>query len=193
METIIALSIFTVISTYGMAALLKANVLHQKSEDMRSLIDSLSFSMDEITRNVRTGSNYRCVDDGNYSSSLDVAKSCSFGRGFAFEYSSASFVGDPASAADQWVYRFTLATDGLTYDLSKSVNGASTWTQINPDEVDFSSASGFSVLGAPDFGAGDEQQPLVLIKLVGSINYKNTVVSPFSIETVVSQRLIDSD
>ncbi|MEK7071409.1 MAG: hypothetical protein AAB943_00550 [Patescibacteria group bacterium] len=183
-ETMIAVSIFIVIVIFGTGVLLNANVLHQKSQDMRSIMDNLSFIMEEVSRNIRTGSNYRCINDGNYSTSLDVARSCSFGSGISFEYT----WGDPDVSSDQWVYKIE------SNNLSKSTDGGGSWgsAPLNPDEIDLSAVSGFSILGAPAPSAlpSDTQQPLVIIKLVGTITYQG-VVSPFSIQTAVSQRLVD--
>ena len=65
--------------------------------------------------------------------------------------------------------------------------------QLNSSEISFSSGFGFSILGAerPDGTAdANKQQPLGIIRLVGNISYGNTK-TPFSIQTSVSQRLID--
>ena len=35
----------------GMDSLLNANLVHRKSEDMRSIMDSLSFIMEDMSRN----------------------------------------------------------------------------------------------------------------------------------------------
>ena len=47
-----------------MGALLNANLLYNKSKDMRSILDSLSFTMDDMSRNLRTGLNYYCIPLG---------------------------------------------------------------------------------------------------------------------------------
>jgi prepilin-type N-terminal cleavage/methylation domain-containing protein len=181
LETLVAVSIFSVIAVAGAGALLHANLVHQKSQDMRTIIDSMSFIMEEVSRNLRTGYDYRCIYDGNYSSSLDVARSCTLGAGIAFEHGD---FGDPDLASDQWLYKVE------TGNIFKSIDSGTNWIQLNPPEVVLSGISGFSVLGAEPPGA-NTQQPLVTIKLVGSITYKTTV-SPFSLETAVSQRLIDA-
>ena len=64
-ETMIAVSIFTIIVTIGMSSVLNASLIHNKSQDMRSIIDSLSFTMEDMSRNLRTGYNYHCIDDVN--------------------------------------------------------------------------------------------------------------------------------
>jgi len=180
LETMIAISLFLVVVTVGMNSLLSANVLHQKSQDMRSIMDGLNFMMEDMSRNIRTGYNFRCINDGNYSSNLTTAKSCSFGNGFAFE----NALGSSLSASDQWVYKIESS------NISKSVDSGTTWSQLNQSpEVVISPVSGFSVLGA-EAPAGDNQQPFVIIKLIGTITYKNISTS-FSIQTSVSQRLVD--
>jgi hypothetical protein len=68
--------------------------------------------------------------------------------------------------------------------------------QLTPDEVSIdSSASSISVIGAeaanPD-GSGDHQQPFVSIKISGTITSKS-IVTPFSLQTSVSQRVIDGN
>lgn len=184
-ETIIAVSIFSVVATAGMAALLQANVAHQKSQDMRSIIDNLSFIMEEVSRNIRTSYGYRCIPGTFSNAAIETPQSCATGKSLAFEYSAGSGSGVPGNPSDQWVYKI----EGP--NISKSVNGGAngTWIQLNPSEVVLDAASSFMVLGAEP-PPGNTQQPLVIIKLVGSITYKN-ITSPFSIETAVSQRLID--
>jgi len=66
----------------------------------------------------------------------------------------------------------------------------SDYVQLTPEEVSINSVSGFTVLGAEPSTTGDTQEPLVTIRLVGTITFKN-VVTPFSLQTSVSQRLID--
>lgn len=184
-ETMISISIFLVVVLAGTSVLLQANVLHQKSQDMRSITDSLSFIIEDISRSLRTGSNYRCITTAFTSNSIDVPRSCANGGALAFEYT----FGDDTSSADQWVYKVESTNNGVTYNISKSFDSGTSWVQLNPSEVNLSSISGFSVLGAPEPPA-DSQQPLVIIRLVGTINYRG-VLTPFSLQTSVSQRLVD--
>lgn len=179
-ETMIAVSLFVVIVTIGMGALLNANLLHQKSQNMRSIIDNLSFIMEDMSRNLRTGSTYRCIYDNNFSTNLNVPRSCANGGAIAFQNS---------TDGNTWIYSVDSGSSGLTYRIRKSVDGGTNWVQLNPTEVIINSISGFSVTGAEP-PSGDTQQPFVSIRLVGSIIYQN-VTTPFSLQTSVSQRLVD--
>jgi type II secretory pathway pseudopilin PulG len=179
-ETMIAVSLFIVIIMAGMGALLNANMLHNKSQDMRSIMDSMSFVMEDMSRNLRTGYNYRCILPGDTSlPNPFLAKSCANGIGIAFEESG----GIPGDNSDQWAY---YVIGGKLY---KSTDGAVTSVQLTPDEVVISSTYPFSILGAEPPPA-DNQQPFVIIKLEGSITFKN-VVTPFSLQTSISQRSVD--
>ncbi len=184
-ETMIAISLFLIIIMAGMNALLNANLISNKSQDMRSIMDNLSFILEDISRNVRTGYNYHCGD----LSSIDVPLSCANAGILAFEETH----GDTGTIADQWVYKIESIDGGLTYNISKSVSGgiAGSFVQLNSSEIVLKASSGFSVLGAEP-PMGDFQQPIVMIRLVGEIRYKNTV-TPFSLQTSASQRLIDLD
>ncbi|KKQ21482.1 MAG: hypothetical protein US33_C0001G0001, partial [Parcubacteria group bacterium GW2011_GWC1_36_9] len=194
-ETMIAISIFLVIVMVGMGALLNANFIHQKSQDMRSIMDSLSFVMEDMSKNLRTGYNYRCyidLDDITDDPSISSTRNCNDGgSGIAFEHQNGRLYINPPDNMnyydeDQWAYYIDNGT------IFKSEEGAEsgTFVQLTPKEVDINiSYSNFLVLGA-EKGDSDSQQPFVTIKLVGEIDSKG-VKTPFSLQTSVSQRMID--
>jgi Tfp pilus assembly protein PilW len=189
-ETMIAVSLFLIVVMSGMGAVLNANLLHQKSGDMRSIIDSMSFVMEDMSRNLRTGYNYRCISNITDldSSNVSIPKSGSSCWGIAFESAS----GNNLDANDQWVYY--IGTNGLNpaVRIFRSTvgphNNSSIYTELTPDEISIDPASSFAVLGAEPL-PGNSQQPFVNIKLVGQITFKNTT-TPFSLQTSVSQRLL---
>src|SRR3989344_6919944 len=104
-ETMISVSLFLIIIMAGMGALLNANLLHQKSQNMRSIMDNLSFIMEDMSRNLRTGYNYHCFVSGDVIPSttspiVSTPKSCASVWAIAFEYA----FGSPGNHDDQWVY-----------------------------------------------------------------------------------------
>lgn len=191
-ETMIAISLFIIIVMAGMGALLNANLLHQKSRDMRSILDNLSFIMEDISRNVRTGYNYHCIDVDNFSlATLSTVKSGGDCWGISFESAS----GSTSNQSDQWVY--FIRNDGKIFRATSApytnpdIDPASHFIQLNSNEVLVDPATSyFSVTGAEHVSAGDKKQPFVTIKLDGTITYKN-IISPFVLQTSMSQRLID--
>jgi len=177
-ETMIAVSLFIMVIMAGMGSLLNANLLHQKSQNMRSIMDNLSFIMEDISRNLRTGYNYRCVTTIGVYTGTASGEDC---FGVAFQPSSSP--SDP-----RWVYEI-VSEDDLTY-IRKSTDNGATWVQLTPNEVVIDDFSSFAVLGAEGVVGGNRQQPLVTIRLSGEISDKN-VTTPFSLQTSASARLID--
>lgn len=190
-EIMIAISVFLVVITIGMGSLLNAHLLHQKSDDFRSIMDNLSFIMEDMANNLRTGSSYHCVDDDHtLSGSLAAPLSGNPSNdnecwGIAFEYQE----GDPDDLFDQWVYY--LDNDGKLWKTTEwpydPGDSGSRYYQLTPDEVKLTSNTRFIISGAE---AGDNKQPYVVVRLVGTITSKG-VATPFSLQTSVSQRLID--
>ncbi|MFA5840700.1 MAG: prepilin-type N-terminal cleavage/methylation domain-containing protein [Candidatus Paceibacterota bacterium] len=189
-ETMISISLFLIIVMEGMGALLNANLLHQKSQNMRSVVDNLSFVMEDISRNLRTGYSYHCITGADDLTNLGV-KSGNSCWGIAFDYQ-----GHQDGLNDKWIYEIVSENRGgiTVYYIRKSINSGATWVQLTPDEIAINTtASSFTITGAepPNAdGTGDHQQPFVTIKLVGSITLKN-IVSPFTLQTSVSQRVVD--
>ena len=184
-ETMIAVSLFIIIVTIGMGALLNANRLNQKSKAMRSILDNLSFVMEDMSRNLRTGYSYSCVP-----ASLAVPSSPTSGQscvGIAFEPSGGSGGSDP------WIYEIVnTTTPTVTSFIQRSTDNGRHWMPLTPSEITFSAASGFSILGAESKSQnGDTQQPFVTIRLVGTITSVGGVSTPFDLQTSLSQRQLD--
>ena len=158
-ETMISIALFTVIVTIGMNSLLNASAVHQKSQDQRSIMDSLSFIMEDMSRNLRTGKDFNCTTASSPNAG-DPAQSCMGGaRTLIFTNQDGS----------KWAYQFI--SNGTGYDIYKSKDGLLTSSMLNPDsgstsKIIFDSSSGFFVTGAePYVSGGINQQPLATIIL----------------------------
>ena len=84
---------------------------------------------------------------------------------------------------------YVITADG---NIQKSVSGgvAGTFTILTPTEVKIDSSSSFTVFGAeplPD----DTNQPFIMIRLIGTITSKGDIITSFSLQTGISQRLVD--
>lgn len=198
-ETMIAVSLFLVITMTGMAALLNANLIQKKSQNLRSIMDNLNFIMEDMSRNIRVGYNYRCYPANTWSEGeaqtpdLNTPQDCASGGVIVFEeahgHTPSSTISPDPNATDQWAYKIESPDGILPYNIYKSIDGGLTWVQLNPDEVTLDPLSSSFVVTGSD-PVPNMEQPYVTIKLVGEITYKN-VVTPFTLQTAVSQRIID--
>ncbi|MFM7087940.1 MAG: type II secretion system protein J [Candidatus Paceibacterota bacterium] len=183
-ETMIATSLFLIVMVIGIGSLINANSVSQRFDNERSVLDNISFVLEEMSRNLRTGSTYHCEVNGDVLSEPEKPKSCSTGYLVAFEDTR----GDINNPSDQWVYKIDAGASGLV--ISKSIDSGTSWIEIlSAPNLDIDPASGFSVLGALP-PPSDTQQPFVVIRLAGKIVGKDGS-TPFSLQTSVSQRLLD--
>ena len=170
-ETMIAVSIFLIVVTIGMGALLNSNSIHQKSQDTRAIMDNLSFIMEEMSKNLRLGYDYSP-------------------NGETQQITFTPPVVNNDGGTPKWSYKIESGNVLKSTDPSKN----DSWVQLNSfDSFNKSgvrineSLSGFIVSGTSPI---DTVQPFVIIKLVGTISSRGTT-TPFNLQTSVSQRLID--
>ena len=189
-EMLIATMLFTIIMIIGTGAVLNTNAIHKKTQTMRAVIDNLHFIMEDAARNMRLGSVFNC-DEPNLSDPDD----CSDGLYITLE----SFDGDTDTTEDQIVYLISPTGEvdqqgNSLSTISKSEDGSLSGVGLRiltPPEVDiYTDTSGFSVFGS-DLPPGDFQQPRVLIRLNGTVEYRPGIRTQFTIQTTVSQRLLD--
>ena len=192
-ETMISVALFLAVVMTGMGALLNASFIHTKSQDIRSIVDNLSFIMEDMSRDIRTGYSYNCMDYSipslppSDNPTLETPRNCSSG-GWALFFEASN--GVPINPGDQWVYYIN--SDG---NLFRSTQSGDNPVQLNSNDITFTLGgvgnlgSGFVVTGAE---SNDTMQPFVTIRLIGKIHSKkdNSDI-PFSLQTSVSQRLID--
>jgi len=180
-ETMIAVALFLIVVLVGMDSLLNTTVVHKKSQDMRSIMDNLNFIMEDMSRNLRTGYNYIC---NNSNSPISCE---SGGNTITFEPAN----GIPDDDSDQWKYKIT-GNSNDNGKIQKTIDNGNVWVILTPSEIKIDAInSGFFVYGAEP-PTSDLRQPYIIIRLVGKIISENGVETPFSLQTGISQRLIDN-
>lgn len=191
-EVMISMSIFTILTTVGIGSVLAAINQHRIAENQRTVMDNLNFVMEDMARNIRLGTNMRCVlDAGETTPPLDssgniVPQSCPGSPGVT----GSNKVVFRDQNGNQLMYVISIPTPGPTpVQIIKQRDAASTAQVITPPEVVIDwFKSGFTVRGAEP---NDLAQPTVVIRLAGKIVYKG-VISNFAIETTVTLRALDS-
>ena len=173
-EILVAVSLFTVAATISIGALISITDAQQKTLALRITQDNLSYALDTIGKEMRTGSSYHCgADIDDFSES---PRDCSvFPGGPSFTFIN--------SVGDKITYRLNNSR------IERVVNGnpATALIMTSPDAV--ITLSSFYVVGSP---ANDEIQPRVTIILKGTAGVKEKIKSHINIQTTVSQRLTDS-
>lgn len=184
-EMLVSTAIFTIVMVIALGALLAMSESDRKAQTIKSVINNLNFSLDAISRTVRTGYDYHC-------GSPTGGDCTSPPGGSSFYFTDAE--------GEQVAYRFeNTTTDGGASTvcgqsanigcLARSTDGGSNWAAVTAPEVTLTNLS-FYVLGSGESGS-DSIQPKLTILISGYVQVTGVSQTAFNLETSVTQRLYD--
>ncbi|MEK7531417.1 MAG: type II secretion system protein [Patescibacteria group bacterium] len=174
-EMIVSVGLFTAVSFIATGSLLSIVLVNKKVQAQQAVMNNLNFALESMTRDIRVGKAYHC-GGGTFTDPQD----CS-GGGDYFSFLS-------AENAQQYVYR--LEPGGSVIEKSTEGGVLGSYTDLTAEEIHINSLS-FVVKGS---ALGDGIQPSVLIALSGYAfieSQSRPEKVDFSLQTTVSQRLID--
>lgn len=167
-EIMVSVSIFAIIMVFGISALITVTNAYKGSQQQKIALDSLSFTLETISRDIRTGTDYYSGQAGSLQTPQDGTDN------------SISFL-----ASDNRGYFTYYVQDGVLY---REINGGSAEPLTSSTDLVISDDSRFSVIGSGTYPS-DTYQPSVWINLEGTL--VNNDDRTFSLQTIVSQRKID--
>lgn len=196
-ELLVSLTIFSVVVTMTTGTLLVLIDSNAKAQNIQSVVNNITFALDSITREIRTGTSYVCdsitsapsgVDD------IDDVQDCENGGNYISVVESGnSLTSSFTSPRISFYYDANYYSPGhgaiirkLGNDTSGSNDG---WYPITSENVRIADMR-FTVTGT-DNSASDDIQPTVTIFVEGKAGDLDAVDSSFSMQTTVTQRLID--
>lgn len=169
-ELLVSLAIFSIIMTTSIGTLLTLVDANRKARNLVSIINAFDFSLDSMSRTIRTGTTYHCAND--VSSLPSGTQDCLTGA-----------TGLVVTSDDDERIGFRFNDN----QIQRRVDGGD-WIPLTAGDV-FISDMRFYARGT---GGGDSEQPLVTVSVrgetVGSDESANTT---FDIQTSVTQRVID--
>jgi prepilin-type N-terminal cleavage/methylation domain-containing protein len=168
-ELLVSISIFAVVMVVSMGSILVMLNSNRKSQAIRSVLDNLGTTMDDMSRSIRFGSNYHCGSSGV----LTQPQNCPSGdTNMTIIDSSGTQITYKLSNG-----RIARTIGGVDYYLTSPDTNIQTLT--------------FFVFGALPYSTPDLLQPRVIMVINGTAGVNTTSQSPFSLETMVSQRKLD--
>ncbi len=184
-EMMVAVAIFSVVMLVAVGALLSVMDANRKAQALKNVINNINFTLESMSRTVRTGSAYHCKPGKSDTTpvggdSIDKAKNCkNGGRLLAFEGQD----GDPNTKDDQVIYRL----NGTK--LQRSIQGGKdkSWVSLTSPNVRVEDFAVY-VFGAKD---SDSVQPRVIITMRVSAVSSNRAETEFNLQTSVTQRFLD--
>jgi prepilin-type N-terminal cleavage/methylation domain-containing protein len=194
-EVMISIGLFTVVMVIGIGAILGVSSTHRKTQAMRTVVDNLSFLVEDMSRSMRLGGYFVCVPDPVNDFTLSVwsgVQNTSDGtdcKGISFE-PYWSYI--PSDYTNQVIYM--MEEDGVGTIFKKEAENTSLslneMKPVTPAEINIDvEHSGFTVIGS-DPNDAPKLQPKVIIVLKGKVKVGNTE-NDFNLQTTVSARLLD--
>lgn len=203
-EIMVSISIFSIVMLIVIGALIMLNDANKKAQAMRAVVDNLNFAMEDMTRSIRTGGEYKCGLSINPDGSISGAvRDCNIDdpkKGIQV----IGFTGqqDKDAINTCYVYAFKKGSNedspGSIFFGTKRLSNSgetcnSAFSNIRPTalvspEVEVK-ALRFYVIDKYSNPTNTSQQPVVIIALSGDINVnKYRFKTPFNIQTTVSKR-----
>jgi prepilin-type N-terminal cleavage/methylation domain-containing protein len=167
-ELMVSVGLFAIIMLLASGAYLMMITLNQQAQALSTGIDSLSFAIETMTRNIRTGSNYSCGAFGGDCTSYPGENSFSF--------------------VDQSGAQVTYSLSGTS--LLQKV-GTTNPIELTDSSVTITSLA-FYAYGTQPFGSGDTTQSRVTIIISGTVSPgQGKPAQSFVIETGATMRGTD--
>lgn len=187
-EMLVSLALFTVVAVIALGTLLSLISGNSRVVGEQSVLTTLSFIIDSMSREIRTGSEYYCgsvsqVTAASVTGSSTVVRNCfdAFYPGISFREAGESITGGTSN--NRVAYYFQ---NNMIY---RKV-GTNTGVPIVANDVRVIDAK-FMVTGATPLGKGtDKQQPSVTMYITAQASSSDLTRS-FTVESTVVQRPLD--
>lgn len=180
-ELMVALTLFMAVVTMAIGTLLVLINANAKAQNMQDVMTNLTFALDSMTREIRTGTGYYCA--GNLPSSIsdEATQDCITQTGISIVEGGSSLTG---SGSPRIAYRF--ANGRIERRL-----GSGSWLPLTSDIVEIETMY-FTVLGSDTYSAtGNTTQPTVTIFISGRAGDRTDRDAEFSLQTTITRRLMD--
>ncbi len=174
-ETMVAVSIFAIIVTVGIASLLALNASYKLARRDRALVDGVAGAIERMTREIKTGYQYTCNPlPTNFN---DIVPASPDGTCDTF-----GFYATESGSTVRTIY--ALDNGMITVFLDDGVQTDP--IPVTPAEVSIDTLS-FTLAG----NAPGNDQPYVIIRINGTVSH-NGEQNTFSLQTTVDQRFPDT-
>ena len=208
-EMIVSLAIFTTVLTVSVGALLVLVGTNQQLQNEQGVMTNLSFALDSMAREIRTGTRYFCdsrdnLNDGAGGEKIfqdggdldaDPVQDCPDGNNTDRNFHGMSFVeggGSVTGASDTRIVYFFDGKPG-------SVNEGKILRRVSGEDAQSIVSSGIYITDAEFYvsgsaplssGVGETDQSMVTI-FIEARDVNDAAAKPYRVQTTITQRTLD--
>lgn len=189
-EVLVSLSIFTIVMTISIGVLMVLIDANARAQNTQSVMTNLSFALDSITREIRTGTDYYCASSNQLPVTGETSNNCvNGGEALAFNEGGQSLTDDAISRRIAIRLRNGVIERRLgNGDNLGTIDEDSDWAPLTSSNIQVNELT-FFVTGAT---RSDTESPTVTIYISGVAgNTEDDTDSAFQIQTTVVQQLLD--
>ena len=179
-EVLVSLSIFAVVMTIAVGSLMVLIAANSRSQNMQEAMTNISFALDSMTREIRTGTDYYCITSGTLPSAGAAVQDCSDGGALAFNEGGKSLTVNTSNDSRRIKYRLQGGT------IQRSLGNGS-YVPITSANINITDLR-FYVSGST---RGDLESPTATIYISGTAGEDASELATFNIQTTVVQQLLD--
>lgn len=178
-EVLVSLSIFTVVMIISVGSLMVLIGANARAQNSQAAITNISYMLDSMTREIRTGTDYYCAASGSLPTAGGATQDCANSSSFAFNEGGRSLTRG-------------LTSNRIAYRLNGSVVerrlSNQTWLPVTSRDITVTSLR-FVTSGST---RNDAVAPTVTIFLSGTAgDASDDTLTEFDVQTTVVQQSID--
>jgi type II secretory pathway pseudopilin PulG len=178
-ELLVAVSLFVIVMSMSLGSVVSVLDAGRKSQSLKSVLTNVNLTMEAMARDIKFGSNYYCYDGFTALSSPFFPNNCPSGDG------AVAFIDNDGNEVR---YRFNSSLNRI----QKSVDFGASWVALTLPPYVIIDDMKFYVTGAGPQATPPQFQPRVVILIRGNAGSKLNSQSSFILQTMVSQRALDS-
>lgn len=186
-EMLVAITVFAVVTLIATGSVLKISDAYRRAQALEGVMNNLNFALETMTREIRTGINYRCEDNTlSITSFSEVPRDCVQGR--SPEVGN-TLVFLPSNDTEEVAYQFMNPADGIGYIQYCRQNAPSIeCTRLTSPNVDIE----YMKLYVDGSQAGEGRQPTAVMSIKGAVTLGGQRSSTFNLQTTMVQRVLDN-
>lgn len=180
-EMLVSVALFAIVVTTSVGTLLVLVDANAKSQSIQTAINNLSFAVDVITRQLRTGTDFYCANN-----QPSVTSGSALRSGTSDCANGGSAIAFTDTRTGQRIGYSLAHPNGTT--IQRRIDGVSggAWLDMTGSNITITNLD-FVVTGTGD----DDEQPTVTIFIEASVGDVSGLGSQFQIQTSVTQRKLD--
>lgn len=198
-EIIVSLAIFSIVAVIAVGALVRILGSNRQAQSLQTSVNNMSFALESMSRELRTGRNYVCTVGSSYSftagGTLTPAQCDGTGQGngvvLAFFSSNVATPGFGANPNCNLVYAYRIVPAGSVWEVDKAEQPDCTHGLASTDFYPIMSSStaltGYKLIVSKPSGGYAK----VFIRLAGYSGTRAQDRRYFDVETAVSERILD--